>query len=77
MEENNKKLWKQAIKWPLYSVAILPVFITGAYLINQYKESQHKYLLIQNSLLSYRKKKIHLLKNLLSLNHFSLLIENN
>ena len=45
--------------------------------INQYKESQHKYLLIQNFQLSYRKRKIHLLKNLLSLNHFSLLIENN
>jgi len=36
MEEDKKKLWKQAIKWPLYSVAILPVLITGAYIINQY-----------------------------------------
>ena len=37
MDENKTKLWKQAIKWPLYSVAILPVFITGAYLLNQYE----------------------------------------
>ncbi|MCR8539478.1 MAG: 2-carboxy-1,4-naphthoquinone phytyltransferase [Prochlorococcus marinus CUG1439] len=38
MDENKKKLWKQAIKWPLYSVAILPVFISGAYLLNQYEK---------------------------------------
>ena len=38
MDENKNKLWKQAIKWPLYSVAILPVFITGAYLLNQYEK---------------------------------------
>ncbi len=38
MDENKKQLWKQAIKWPLYSVAILPVFITGAYLLNQYEK---------------------------------------
>ena len=34
MDENKKRLWKQAIKWPLYSVAVLPVFISGAYLLN-------------------------------------------
>ena len=38
MDENKKTLWKQAIKWPLYSVAILPVFITGAYSLNQYEK---------------------------------------
>lgn len=38
MDVNKKKLWKKAIKWPLYSVAILPVFITGAYLLNQYEK---------------------------------------
>jgi len=38
MEEDKKKLWKKAIKWPLYSVAILPVLITGAYLLNKYQE---------------------------------------
>ena len=38
MDENKKKLWKQAIKWPIYSVAILPVFITGAYILNQYEK---------------------------------------
>ena len=38
MKESNKRLWKQAIKWPLYSVAILPVLITGAYLLNQYEK---------------------------------------
>jgi len=37
MYEDKKKLWKQAIKWPLYSVAILPVLITGAYILNQYE----------------------------------------
>ena len=38
MDEDKTELWKQAIKWPLYSVAILPVFITGAYLLNQYEK---------------------------------------
>ena len=38
MDENNKRLWKQAIKWPLYSVAILPVVISGAYLLNSYEK---------------------------------------
>jgi len=38
MYEDKKKLWKKAIKWPLYSVAILPFLITGAYLLNQYEE---------------------------------------
>ena len=38
MDEDKKQLWKKAIKWPLYSVAILPVLITGAYLLNQYEE---------------------------------------
>tara|TARA_B100000900_G_C20597676_1_gene724097 strand:+ start:2681 stop:3598 length:918 start_codon:yes stop_codon:yes gene_type:complete len=37
MNERNKNLWKQAIKWPLYSVAILPVFISGAYTLNSFK----------------------------------------
>ena len=38
MDEDKKKLWKQAIKWPLYSVAILPVLITGAYILNEYEK---------------------------------------
>ena len=38
MVENNKRLWKQAIKWPLYSVAILPAFISGAYILNTYEK---------------------------------------
>ena len=37
MKESNKRLWKQAIKWPLYSVAILPVLISGAYTLNSFK----------------------------------------
>ncbi len=37
MDERNKRLWKQAIKWPLYSVAVLPVFISGAYTLNSFK----------------------------------------
>ena len=38
MDKNQKRLWKQAIKWPLYSVAILPIFISGAYLLNAYEK---------------------------------------
>ena len=38
MDENKKTLWKQAIKWPLYSVAVLPVFISGAYLLDTYEK---------------------------------------
>jgi len=38
MNEDKKNLWRKAIKWPLYSVAILPVLIEGAYLLNQYEE---------------------------------------
>ena len=38
MNERNRRLWKQAIKWPLYSVAILPVFISGAYTLNSFKD---------------------------------------
>ena len=38
MDGNKNKLWKQAIKWPLYSVAILPVLITGAYILNEYEK---------------------------------------
>ena len=38
MDEDKKKLWEKAIKWPLYSVAILPVLITGAYLLNLYEK---------------------------------------
>mgnify|MGYP001188416277 CR=1 FL=1 len=37
MNERKKRLWKQAIKWPLYSVAILPVFIAGAYTLNSFR----------------------------------------
>ena len=37
MNQERKNLWKQAIKWPLYSVAILPAFISGAYTLNSYK----------------------------------------
>ena len=38
MDENKKNLWKQAIKWRLYSVAIFPVFISGAYILNLYEK---------------------------------------
>jgi len=31
MQEDKKNLWMQAIKWPLYSVAIIPVIISGAF----------------------------------------------
>ena len=35
MKEERKNLWEQAIKWPLYSVAIIPVVISGSF--NLYK----------------------------------------
>ena len=38
MNEKRNKLWKEAIKWPLYSVAILPVFISGAYILYAYEK---------------------------------------
>ena len=38
MKIDKKKLWKQAIKWPLYSVAIIPIFICGAYNFYAFKE---------------------------------------
>ena len=31
MKEDRKILWMQAIKWPLYSVAIIPIIISGAF----------------------------------------------
>jgi len=31
IEEDRKNLWLQAIKWPLYSVAIIPIIISGAF----------------------------------------------
>ena len=31
MREERKNLWEQAIKWPLYSVAIIPIIISGAF----------------------------------------------
>jgi len=31
MKEDRKNLWIQAIKWPLYSVAIIPIIISGAF----------------------------------------------
>ena len=38
MDANKKRLWVKAIKWPLYSVAILPVFVSGAYILNTYEK---------------------------------------
>ena len=35
---NKKQLWNQAIKWPLYSVAIIPIFICGAYNLYAFKD---------------------------------------
>ena len=31
MNEDRRNLWNQAIKWPLYSVAIIPVIISGSF----------------------------------------------
>ena len=31
IKEDRKNLWVQAIKWPLYSVAIIPIIISGAF----------------------------------------------
>ncbi len=37
MKEDRKNLWMQAIKWPLYSVAIIPIIISGAFNLYLYK----------------------------------------
>ena len=31
MNKDKKKLWKEAIKWPLYSVAVMPILISATY----------------------------------------------
>jgi len=31
IKEDRKNLWAQAIKWPLYSVAIIPIIISGSF----------------------------------------------
>ncbi len=31
MNKDKKTLWQEAIKWPLYSVAVMPIFISAAY----------------------------------------------
>ena len=38
MSLDKKKLWNQAIKWPLYTVAIIPIFICGAYNFYTFKD---------------------------------------
>ena len=38
MSIDKKQLWNQAIKWPLYSVAIIPIFICAAYNIYAFKD---------------------------------------
>ena len=38
MSVDKKQLWNQAIKWPLYSVAIIPIFICGAYNFYSFKD---------------------------------------
>ncbi len=38
MNADKKQLWNKAIKWPLYSVAIVPIFICGAYNLNAFKD---------------------------------------
>ena len=38
MNIDKKQLWNQAIKWPLYSVAIIPIFICGAYNLYAFKD---------------------------------------
>ena len=45
MNNNKKKLWREAIKWPLYSVAIMPIFISAAYILYQYKKISILYFL--------------------------------
>tara|TARA_Y100000589_G_C27194459_1_gene646143 strand:- start:1834 stop:2748 length:915 start_codon:yes stop_codon:yes gene_type:complete len=36
MNERKRELWIQAIKWPLYSVVIIPIVISAAYLLYQF-----------------------------------------
>ena len=37
MKEERKNLWVQAIKWPLYSVAIIPIIISGSFNLYSHK----------------------------------------
>ena len=37
MDESNKKLWLQAIKWPLYSVVIIPIFLSASFNLNYFE----------------------------------------
>ena len=41
MRVDKKQLWNQAIKWPLYSVAIIPIFICGAYNFYAFKDIKY------------------------------------
>ena len=36
MNQDKKELWEQAIKWPLYSVVIIPISLTATYVLNKY-----------------------------------------
>ena len=43
MNKDKKKLWREAIKWPLYSIAVMPIFISTAF--NLYL---HKKIILSN-----------------------------
>ena len=36
MDKYKKKLWEQAIKWPLYSVVIIPILISAAFNLSNF-----------------------------------------
>ena len=37
MTVNKKKLWNEALKWPLYTVAIMPIILSAAFNLYQFK----------------------------------------
>tara|TARA_Y100001970_G_scaffold154425_1_gene189257 strand:- start:36756 stop:37685 length:930 start_codon:yes stop_codon:yes gene_type:complete len=38
MNKDQKRLWRQAIKWPLYSVAVVPILISAAFNLYVYEQ---------------------------------------
>ena len=40
MIQEEKKLWRQAIKWPLYSVAVIPIFLCAGFNLFLYGETR-------------------------------------
>ncbi len=44
MDKDEKKLWEEAIKWPLYSVVIIPILLSAAFNLNAFEKIELKNL---------------------------------